>query len=316
MKLEISASDGSAIDEPITIYTGLDSYGFSMTNDNKKLIYSKYLIYSNLWELKLSERDGSFKTQQLTSGTTAIKYPVVSPDGSKIAFVNRGNIFIKQFSGNITQQITFLNSECCSPSFSPDGIQLAFFSGSSIMVISLQGVIKKVFKDIEMGAQLHWNTDSTILYLKPGNINFYSLNLKSGAKKQYIKDENTSWMYNHISSPYRKKIAVYWDKKMNGLWSISLKDSLQNLVMGGRLFPLKWSQDGKTIYAFEFESTKILAVSTRDGSAKEHIKIPFYGVNAINDDIDITPDGKTIICTVPGVNSDVWMIENFDPDVE
>ena len=33
-------------------------------------------------------------------------------------------------------------------------------------------------------------------------------------------------------------------------------------------------------------------------------------------DIDITPDGKTIICNIEEKNSDVWMIENFDPDVE
>ncbi len=87
-------------------------------------------------------------------------------------------------------------------------------------------------------------------------------------------------------------------------------------IKKGRLFPLKWSPDGKTIYAFEYQSTRILTVSTRDGFAQELIKIPFNGVNVLNEDIDMTPDGKTIVCAVPETNSDVWMIENFDPDVE
>jgi Tol biopolymer transport system component len=177
-------------------------------------------------------------------------------------------------------------------------------------------VIQKVFKNIEMGAQLNWITDSIILCLKPGNIDFYLLNIKTGEKESFFKDGNMGWMYNPISSPDRKKIAVYWDKVINGLWVISLEDSTQNLIMEGRLFPLNWSQDGKTIYAFEYQSTRVLAVSVKDGFAMEHIKIPFNGVNAINDDMDITSDGKTIICTVPEINSDVWMIENFDPDVE
>ena len=32
--------------------------------------------------------------------------------------------------------------------------------------------------------------------------------------------------------------------------------------------------------------------------------------------IDISSDGKIIVAAIPETNSDVWMIENFDPDVE
>ena len=316
VKVKISTSDGEAESEPKIINTGLDAYGFSLTKDNKKLIYSKYLINSNLWTLKFSDKGKSFETTKLTSGTIVIKFPTLSPDCEKIAFVNHGNVFLKQVDEEYMEQLTFLNSDCYSPKWSPDGSQLVFFSGSSIRIISLKGVISKVFNKIEIGAQLNWNTDSTILCLKPGNINFYFLNIKTDERKVFFKDDTIGWMYNPISSPDQKKIAAYWDKTVNGLWVISLKDSSQNLLKKGRLFPLKWSPDGKTIYAFEYESTRILSVSTEDGFSQELIKIPFDGVNVLNQDIDITPDGKTIVCTVPEINSDVWMIENFDPDVE
>ncbi len=229
VKVEISSSDGGAEGEPKIIYTGLDAYGFSLTKDNKKLIYSKYLINSNLWKLKISDEGKSFETKKLTNGTIAIKFPALSPDCGKIAFVNHGNVFLKQVDEENMEQLTFLASDCYGPKWSPDGNQLAFFSGSSIRIISLEGVISKIFNNIEMGAQLSWNTDSTILCLKPGNIKFLFFEFKNRRPQRSFKDENVGWMYNPISSPDQKKIAVYWDKSINGLWIISLEDSSQNL---------------------------------------------------------------------------------------
>ncbi len=51
MKVEVS-SEGTAESEPKIVVTGLDAYGFSFTADNKKIVYTKNLSYSNLWELK------------------------------------------------------------------------------------------------------------------------------------------------------------------------------------------------------------------------------------------------------------------------
>ena len=34
------------------------------------------------------------------------------------------------------------------------------------------------------------------------------------------------------------------------------------------------------------------------------------------DGISMTPDGKRIVCNVVELQSDVWLMENFDPEVE
>ena len=48
----------------------------------------------------------------------------------------------------------------------------------------------------------------------------------------------------------------------------------------------------------------------------QNLFIPYLLGNINYCDIDITSDGKTIVCAIQETNSDVWMIENFDPDVE
>ena len=316
MKVEIS-TEGSAEGDPKILIAGLEAYGFSLTNNNKNLVYTKNLNFSNLWKLELEKYKKSFQSKKLTSGTTAIKYPAISHDGKMITFLNQGNIFIEKTDEMKMQQITFLNTDCYQPSWSPNGKQIAFFSDSKLSLISPQGVTQKVFKDIELGAQLYWSTDSTILCLKPGLINFYILNLKTLEQKTYVKNEDFIWMYCPTSSPDMKKVAIYWHRKNYGIWIISLEDTTEHFLIKGRMAPLKWSEDGKYIYILNtYTKSEIIKVSVKTGLIKKHIRIPFDGINGLNHDIDITPDGKIIVCTVPELNSDVWMIENFDPDVE
>ena len=56
-------------------------------------------------------------------------------------------------------------------------------------------------------------------------------------------------------------------------------------------------------------------ISPTNGYSKIIFKLPL-GEIIDSYDIDITPDGKTIVAAMQEPNSDVWMIENFDPDVE
>ena len=102
--------------------------------------------------------------------------------------------------------------------------------------------------------------------------------------------------------------------KLIGLWVISIYDSIQHQLICGYLFPLEWSSDGKFIYAANYEKdlSEILKISSDNGEIIDKIVLPFNKIGLA----DITPDGKTIIFTVDEENSDVWMIENFDPDVE
>ena len=91
MKLRISSITDVKV--PNVIQTGLQAYGFSITRDNKKLCYTKYNSLSNLWNFIYDDKKNLFKPKKLTEGTDYYGSPAISPDGKKIIFVHKDNIF-------------------------------------------------------------------------------------------------------------------------------------------------------------------------------------------------------------------------------
>ena len=122
-----------------------------------------------------------------------------------------------------------------------------------------------------------------------------------------------------VTRPDGKSVAIRWNrweqgKNLSGLWLISLEDSSQTLLHRGRFHPIEWSADGKWIYAYNpvQKPIKILKIPASDGDPKALVTLPFDNVNGIS----MTPDGRGIVCAVIETQSDVWLMENFDPEVK
>jgi Tol biopolymer transport system component len=320
MKIKVSSNTSDQI--PKVVQTGLQAYGFSITNDGKKLLYTKYNVSSNLWDFTYNKRTNLFQSKKLTEGTSLFRMPDISPDGEEITFVQNGDIFKMSVDGGSMKQLTFLNSTCSSPSWSPDGKQIVFLSGSKLYTLSSEGGTPSVLVDKDVGYRVYWELNSEIYYHKQGNRNFNLYNPITRENKLLVSNDSVGWMFNPRLSPNSLKTAIFWNRTRNiineisyGLWVISHKDSSQKLLLKGFIFPLKWSEDGNWIYAFNSEKTpaEVLIVNANTGLTKVIHSIP---PSRIVGDIDITPDGKTIVCAIEETNSDVWMIENFDPDVE
>lgn len=79
-------------------------------------------------------------------------------------------------------------------------------------------------------------------------------------------------------------------------------------LRAGTLFPVGWSPDGKSVYAFPFTGSALLSISTGGGDPKTIVTFPGEIVNAV-----VTPDGKKFVCDVEDAKSDVWVVDNFDP---
>ena len=317
VKIEISSFDESKSE---TLITGLDAYGFSITEDNTKLVYTKYFSYSNLWKLDYEKGTKSFQTKKLTNERTSITDLNISPDGNRIAFINQGNVYIKSINESESLQLTSFDSECSSVSWKPNGKEIAFFSGTNIVIVDAQaGIVQKTYKDVEFGTDLYWYSDSIIFYNDSRDYNFYVFNLITEEKRKFLKnDKDLGWIFLPRASPDKKSIAVFWnrwnDETLDGLWVISIDDSVQNHLRWKIINPLEWSEDGKYIYAIDYDRTpfEFLSVSSKTGIIKQRTKLFFNEILYA----DATQDGKILICSVPEKNSDVWMIENFDPDVE
>jgi len=319
MKIEVSSLTSEIT--PKVIQTGLNIHGFSITRDNRKLCYTKYNVYSNMWNFIYDERTNLFQSKKLSEGTSTFEKPVISPNCEEIAFVHNDNIYKMSIYGSSMKQLTFLNSGCYSPSWSPDGKKIAFLAESKLYSISSEGGSPTFLTNNISGSYTYWGSKSEIFYQQQGNRNYFIYNLTTQKKQLLVSNDSVGFILNPRLSPDSLMVAVWWNRSfenemVKSLWVISRGDLTQKFLVRGYIFPLKWSEDSKWIYAIDTGKSPpdILKLSINSRLSKVIYTLPYGKISQY--DIDITPDGKIIVCAIPETNSDVWMIENFDPDVE
>jgi Tol biopolymer transport system component len=298
---------------------------FALSADGKYFLYTRESRFNNLWLARMedSKKSRIVKTQQLTSGTSMHETPSISPDGKFIAFSRGGgdtmNIYVMQIEGANPTQLTFFNSHNSNPVWSPDGTQIAFCSNEggkySVWKVSSQGGKLYQFAKTELSVsqQIVWAPDSHILYHKVGNRNFKILNSKTEEETPLVKDESVGWIFNPISSPDGKKVAVNWNRRPTpGLWVVSLEDSSEKFL-GGRSTrrPIGWSPDGKWVYAYDvmLGKTEYLMIEVESGQTNPLSTLPFTIEGKTYYKI---ADDKAEIFVDEKIQSDVWVIENFD----
>ena len=75
---------------------------------------------------------------------------------------------------------------------------------------------------------------------------------------------------------------------------------------------LGWSPDGVWVYAGRLAvPQRVVRISLADGHIEDVTQLPFKESIA-----ELSPDAKRFACVVPEIKSDVWLVENFDPDVK
>jgi len=325
MKVTIDPASGKAKNSPSVIQAGLQAGElFSLSKDNKQLLYTREQNYSNLW--LVSYQDKQIRTKQLTAGTSQVFSSSISPDGRKVAFsmgdASRSNIFVLPIEGGQMQQLTFFNSFSDGPAWSPDGTRIAFGSRQGgtprVWMVNSSGGTPRPFQKTESsqdGFSLVWSPCTNILYQRPGNRNFDLLNPDTEEESPLVSNDSVGWMFSPCYSPDCKKVAVKWNRKIPpkpGVWLISLEDSSQTFI--SRYFePIEWSADGNWVYAWVYKTPpEILRIPVGGGEAKTFVTLPFEKIIAISSSLD----GKKIVSTVPETQSDAWLIENFDPEVK
>lgn len=200
----------------------------------------------------------------------------------------------------------------------PSGNKLAFnvIDGNvnKVWQLDLRSGRATVFKNSTALTDITWGVDN-ILY-EQTLVTYSWLDPNTGVESPFNVDAFVGFPR---LAPDGRMIAVhlaegsYKDKA--GLWTISLVDSTQKLIFPGinLLFPLRWSPDGEYFYAyFLLQSPKKILKISADGSELLEIgSIPYSQPSTL----DISPDGKYVIVPLPELQSDIWILENFDPDV-
>jgi serine/threonine protein kinase len=329
MKIKIDPTSGKPRGSPATIQTGLQAGAFfSMSKDNRHLIYTREQGYSNLW--LADYQGGQTKTKQLTRGSPLVFSPRISPDGKRIAFsmgnLLQANIFVMPIEGGKVEQLTFFDSFNDGPVWSPDGNEIAFGSvqggGCQVWTVSSDGGSLRPFKKSELSRDvpfgLAWAPCPDILYLRPGNRNFHLLDPETEEERPLVKDDSSGWMFSPRYSPDCKKVAILWNRvtpPRPGAWLISLVDSSQMLLASGVICPMEWSSDGNWIYASKTldTATEVLMLSPGRNESRGLLRLPYVAEQF--SDLTVLPGGKKFVYVLRETQSDAWLMENFDPGV-
>ena len=342
MKIAVHPETGKPKGPASILMTGLQAGEyFTISKNVKCLLYTRKLEYSNLWLVTLEGSDGNpmVKTKQLTTGTSVILRPSISPDGKQIAFsigahLTNANIFTMPIAGGAIQQITFLNSFNMGPVWSPDGREIAFGSTQSrrpqVWKVNANGGTPRQFAQSELSENfmLSWSPGSDILYQKPG-LRFHLLNPKTEEERPLlVNNDLLAYVHNASFSPDAKNVAVYGirnpvEQDSNGVWVVFRENSSQVFLhQCADAQPMGWSADGNWIYAAEGIGNKLNIIMIHATRAEVRVlaTLPYapdvwyllyiFGMN------NITSDGKQLVYPVFETKSDVWLMENFDPEVE
>jgi Tol biopolymer transport system component/tRNA A-37 threonylcarbamoyl transferase component Bud32 len=324
-KIGIDPGSGETAADPSPILTGLEeSRGLSLSRDGNRLLYGKLTRRSNLWVVTPRGEGGgeAEEIRPLTSGTSLHSWPNVSPDGRQVAFVRGDNVHTMPLEGGPARQITFLESACHSPVWSPNGSWIAFGSLEGglpkVWKIPAQGGTPRPFEKTQPSPvwDLAWAPGSRILYQMPGNRNFAVLDPDSEEESPLAEDDSVGWMFNPQSSPDGMRVAAFWNRKGGkgtGIWAINLEDGSGAPIHQGEADPIGWSADGESVYALTHPPgpAKILKVRAEEGDVQTLFEWP--------DESDLETciadaERGRFVCTVAQSSSDIWLVEDFDPD--
>jgi len=332
-RFNIDPNSGELEGEPIALISGLPpTFGLSISDDGRRLLCRQFPTIINLWRVFFQPGvdPALLRREQLTFGTGWISAPSISPDGEHMIYPAESggdfHLFAQLIEGNDLTQLTHEGGMNSAPHWSPDGKRIAYLriadlamplnwslilmdkdGSSSRELLSLNGVAE---------VELDWSVDSLML-LSPDNHPFL-LNLKSGdTSSSYLRSFEGELHYPHLS-PDGKMIAAccrQGEGNVTYIWAFSINDGTRRLVSEIDSRVLGWSGDSKWIH-FMTEDYVIAKVGVESGEVDTLTTLAGIDWTFDATDIVMSPDEKWAIYEVRQVQRDIYLIENFDPNVE
>jgi Tol biopolymer transport system component len=229
--------------------------------------------------------------------------------------------------------------------WSPNGKEIAFSSRGhttegeddeekdwKIWKIDAEGGVLQGFEESTPARQanLSWSPGNRIAYLADSG-DYRVLDPKDGSEVSCQVDFQSNWasvIGQPKFSPDRQTVALigYLKKRSEvpGLFTVTLKDQSARVLrqLSPKTFNriLSWSDDGSWIYTVEGDANKSALVKTNVTTGVSQTMAPLTSdvfsamANYSQRQTGITPDGTRFHFVKRVHQSDVWIIENFDPD--
>jgi Tol biopolymer transport system component len=329
VKQGIDSRTGKAQGFPQVLLSGLDFSGpISTSQLSATLAYRRRATSSalKLWSRKEANGKSEYIRDVIGTSTCASWAPRISPDGSKAAYVtalnNRGHLRILSLRDRTTRELDIAGRDIADCAWSPDGKRMAilYYERAALKICLADASTGSVFPspeswtDLTFSAEISWAPLDIILAQVPGNRNFYKLDPRAGSVGRLITNDSLGWIFSPAPS-VRGEVATAWNRYPDaGTWLISIDGThqvgLTRLPVKDGGWPLNWSADGMQLY---WREGCCVFRSSRDGTVTDTIL--HLGADSLAG-ISVSPDGKYIFAVLSESEKDVWVIENFDPEVK
>jgi serine/threonine protein kinase len=319
----ISISGGSA--QPIQ-GGGEDAYEPAISASGDRLVYTQKVYQSEIRKIRLNDRDAPADSSgPLISSTRPDATPVISPDGTRIAFTSkrsgRNQIWVCKSNGSDAVQLTNLPTDSLGcPFWSPDGHSIAFDSSlpsdKSIYVLNADSrQVHQIITGPYMNVVPSWSRDGHWIYYgstRSGNWQVWKVPVNGGEALQVTR--NGGFLaYESEDSKY-----LYFNKHNDGgtsIWRIPIIGGQEQLVLEGVPWWGCWTVAGRGIYFagrekksppciefLDFATRRI----TRIASVTEEIRTELLARW-----LSVSPDETWVVYASASIKSDIRMIEHF-----
>ena len=274
----------------ILVFWGI-SNSFAMSPGDNSKIY--FVSQHGSYEISTINADGS-NHARFTFNSVKDYRPVLSPDGTKIAFEHDNDIFVMNANGTgIPTQLTADPSADTFPTWSPDGSKIAFVStrdgNSEIYVMNADGTSPvRLTNNTRVDDQPSWSPDGSKISFTSNRSGVYSIYTiyanGTGTSGLLSAGQYPAW------SPDGSKIAFMApNTHYNDIYAINA-DGTGKTVLAHHDYEDRypaWSPDGSKIvfssnrenfnnyelYAMDANGTNV----TRLTNTPENDEVPFWG---------------------------------------
>ncbi|MGH9219858.1 MAG: winged helix-turn-helix domain-containing protein [Vicinamibacterales bacterium] len=327
-----------ASSQPAAILTGLEAgRAFSISRDATRVVYARAPFHSNLWTMQLDTENpkGEPVARPLTTGTSYIERPRISPDGKQIVFTAghepQTQLYTMPIGGGPWTQLTNFNSTNVGGAWSPDGAQIAFVSTEGqkpqVWTIDARGGVprRRSTTAVSDSFDLSWSS-AGIAYQNPGNRSYTVLDVRTGEERPLVDDTVDGFPFSPLANP-AGDVALFWNRdRRRGIWVIHPARRHSRLVYAsdsGSFYPIGWSAANDAVFIVEGKPAAMREMTSRQGETMKEaaiVKVPVAGGEprvvaripfAEIGVVALSPDARMLVFPVFSSRSDIWLVDGF-----